>query len=254
MPVNFKKSENIGEVIDRLSHIVEQAKRRGNRAGYFAALYRQVTVRVKQDILSGRFEDNARMEELDMIFADRYLEALDNYHNNRPVTQAWALAFDTTARWPPIVLQHLLLGMHAHISLDLGIAAAETMAGQPLDDLKNDFNVINDILASLVDEVQVKLAQVWPLLKRLDQAAGPGDETLSKLALISARDQAWRVACELHALGADRRAGKIQEVDQRVVNLSRRIILSQHFGVRILLLLVRIGERGSIEDIIEMLD
>ncbi|NIR65754.1 MAG: hypothetical protein GWN00_24945 [Aliifodinibius sp.] len=89
--------------------------------GYFAALYRKVTIRVKEE-----FEDPERMERLDVLFANRYLEAFEQYHTRKETTVSWKLAFDTCKRWRPIVLQHLLLGMNTHIRLDLGVAAAET--------------------------------------------------------------------------------------------------------------------------------
>ena len=47
----------------------------------------------------------------------------------------------------PVILQHLLLGINAHINLDLGIAAVETSPGNQLAPLKNDFDMINKLLA-----------------------------------------------------------------------------------------------------------
>lgn len=44
-------------------------------AGYFAALYRKVTSRAKQGIADNEFEDGSRMEKLDVIFANPYINA-----------------------------------------------------------------------------------------------------------------------------------------------------------------------------------
>ena len=90
---------------------------------------------VKEGIEKGRFDDGPRMEQLDVNFANRYLEAYDQWKNKQPVSGPWKTAFDTEARRQPLVLQHLLLGMNVHINLDLGIAASETMAGKPLENL-----------------------------------------------------------------------------------------------------------------------
>ena len=101
--------------------------------GYFPALYRKVTVEVKRGIEERVFDDGPRMERLDVVFAKRYLDAFDAYMEGGAPTRAWVLAFETTGQWWPIVLQHLLLGMNAHINLDLGIAAARVSPGsQPL--------------------------------------------------------------------------------------------------------------------------
>ena len=70
-----EQARSIEEIIDRLSGIVTETKAENSPLGYFAALYRKVTLQVKSDIDDGRFEDNARMERLDVIFANRYLAA-----------------------------------------------------------------------------------------------------------------------------------------------------------------------------------
>ena len=140
----------IDGILERLSPIVVQTKAENSPLGYFAALYRKVTLQVKSDIERSRFEDNARMERLDVIFANRYLAAYDAHRAGRTPTGVWALSFAAAQQWWPIVLQHLLLGMNAHINLDLGIAAARTAPGDRLPDLKDDFDRINEVLAGLV--------------------------------------------------------------------------------------------------------
>ena len=164
------RADTIDGVIQSLDRIIVWAKSDKSRLGYFPALYRKVTIHVKQGIEDGLFDDGVRMARLDVIFANRYLEAFEQYQMCKDPSLSWKLAFDASKRWRPIVLQHLLLGMNAHIELDLGIAAAETASEGNLSDLKNDFYKINEILASLVNEVQVELAKVWPLLKLLDYA------------------------------------------------------------------------------------
>lgn len=56
--------------------------------------------------------------------------------------------------WRPLILQHLLLGINAHINLDLGIAAAQTSPGDDLPDLRNDFVEINRVLVRQVDGIR----------------------------------------------------------------------------------------------------
>ena len=129
------KAKTIDEVLARLEQIISDSIGNKSRAGYFAALYYKVTASVKEGIEKGRFDDGPRMEQLDVNFANRYLEAYDQWKNKQPVSGPWKTAFDTEARRQPLVLQHLLLGMNVHINLDLGIAASETMAGKPLENL-----------------------------------------------------------------------------------------------------------------------
>ncbi|MBL4643563.1 MAG: hypothetical protein JKY44_08235, partial [Flavobacteriaceae bacterium] len=142
--------QNIDAVIKILEDIIKQSKINNDPLGYFAALYKKVTLKVKEGIANNIFDDGPRMEKLDVIFASRYLDAYATYQKNEPVTESWEKAFKMSKKYWPIVLQHLLIGMNAHINLDLGIAAAEVMKGKNINDLKGDFDKINKILSSLV--------------------------------------------------------------------------------------------------------
>ena len=83
------RPETIDHVIERLDDIVSRARRDEHRGGYFAVLYRNVTVRVKDGILSGRFQDGPRMDRLDVRFANRYLDAYAAYTGGRRPTKSW---------------------------------------------------------------------------------------------------------------------------------------------------------------------
>ena len=119
-----KSPTTIDQVLDVLDKIIQQSEENNDPSGYFAALYRKVTEKVKQEIKNNYFDDGERMEKLDVEFANRYIDAYYGYKNNQTITQSWREAFEISTHYWPIVLQHLLLGMNAHINLDLGIAAA----------------------------------------------------------------------------------------------------------------------------------
>ena len=72
-------ARTIDEVIEHLDDVIALARSEKSRLGYFAVLYRNVTIKVKEGILAGSFEDGARMERLDVAFANRYLDALKRY-------------------------------------------------------------------------------------------------------------------------------------------------------------------------------
>ena len=146
-------ARTIDEVLEHLDEIIEGARREKSRLCYFAALYRNVTIKVKEDILAGSFEDGARMERLDVAFANRYFDALEGYHRAEELSKCWRTTFRAAQNWHPIVLQHLLLGINAHINLDLGIAAAQTSPGTQLAGLRRDFDAINNILWAMLDDV-----------------------------------------------------------------------------------------------------
>ncbi|ADE16190.1 hypothetical protein Nhal_3138 [Nitrosococcus halophilus Nc 4] len=242
----------IDDVINELDRITDWAHRNRSRLGYFPALYREVTLNVKKGIEAGIFDSGERMERFDVIFANRYLKAFNNYQQGLPITQAWKVAFDAAQQWWPIVLQHLLLGSNAHINLDLGITAAETSPGEQLPDLKGDFDKINGILVSTVDGVEEELTQVWPLLGFLDRVVGEVDEKIAGFSLNKSRDRAWRVAEQLAPLSETERQQELDQLDKKVA-MQGKIIQDPGLSGMTLLRLVRLGERGTVPEIIDIL-
>ena len=247
------KAQTIDQVILDLDEIILEAKQSKNRLGYFAALYRKVTIEVKKGIEENFFDDGERMERLDIIFANRYLEAYNQYKNGLEPTQSWKLAFDAAKQWRPIVLQHLFLGMNAHIDLDLGIAAAQSVEGQDISALRSDFNKINQILSSLLNNVQQDLAEVWPFLKIFDLAAGDLDETFSRFGIEIARGRAWRVAQDIASRTPSELDARIFELDQETYQLGKMILYPGRL-FQTVLLIIRLGEIGSISKIIAILE
>jgi len=245
-------AETIDQIIEQITKIVDEAKADGSRSGYFAALYRKVTIEVQKGIKDGSFDDGERMERLDIIFAQRYLDAFEEYRSGGTLTQSWLFAFEATEQWWPIVLQHLLLGMNAHINLDLGIAAARTAPHEQLPDLQDDFNKINTILASLVGDVEDELAQIWITLGLLDRFLGNIDEAIINFSMKKARDHAWSVAERLAPLNEAEQAREIERLDSEMLKLARLVRYPGIVGGMVTKI-IRLGERGTVPRIIEIL-
>lgn len=245
-------AETIEEVIGHLHNIIERARLNRSRKGFFAVLYRHVTVRVREGIDAGRFEDPHRMERLAVNFANRYLEAETAYYRDEPTSQCWSAAFEACSWWMPLVLQHLLLGMNAHINLDLGIAAAQTCPGKTLQDLKPDFDEINVILGEMLDEVQARVGRISPWLEILDAVGGRSDEVVSNFCLRAARDDAWDFAQTLTRQEGDHLEAVIQRVDRATAMRARRI-LYPGLLVTPAMLVIRLRESSDVVYVLETL-
>ena len=243
---------SIDEVIFALNEIITQSEANNDPAGYFAALYRKVTIRVKEGIASGYFNDGPRMEQLDVIFANRYLDAYEAYRRNQPVTESWRKAFELSHQYWPIVLQHMLMGINAHINLDLGIAATEVAGGENLADLETDFNKINEILSSLVHEVQGNLSLVWPALKYILKWSGKVDDYLVDFSMKLARNGAWKFANQFSSVSVEKKELEIALRDTKVAGIVN-IILKPGLMATIALRIIRITEQGSVTDKIRKL-
>lgn len=248
------QAKTIDKVIERLDEIIDAAKKSNSRIGYFPALYRKVTQGVKEALKEGHyFENNDRMEALDVLFANRYLRAYDQFVKNEKTTESWNIAFKNTERYWPIVLQHLLWGMNAHINLDLGIAAARIAPGDAIHDLKGDFDKINALLAGLVKEVEEELSEVWPTLKTILTLSGKIDDFLVNFSMKVARDEAWKFATELAVATPTEQAQMIAKKDQEIAAFGKLInppgiIPKLVFGV------IRLGEKRDVAAVIEILE
>lgn len=186
-------AQTIDEVIHQLEQLIAECIDTNDRIGYFAALYHKVTVRVREGILNHEFDNGARMERLDVIFANRFLWAVQQYRNKQTPSGSWQATFDACLKRRILVLQHLLLGMNAHINFDLGIAAVEAANRNDLRSIRNDFNAINTILGSLVFEVMNELNRVSPLLSLFGFHA-TNESILIQFSITNARDGAWGFA------------------------------------------------------------
>lgn len=211
---------SILDVLDRLDRVVADAVAARSRTAYFACLYRAVTRRVAEGIAAGRFEDGPRMERLDVCFARRYLAAHEAYRAGRPAPRSWTVAFDAAGSSRPLVLQHLLLGINAHIHYDLGAAAAEACPGPALAGLRRDFFAITALLGEMLDDVQGRLGRLSPWMGLLDLAGGRHDEALFLFGLGGSRDAAWRTAERLAALPAPQAAVELDLLDRTVAVLA----------------------------------
>ena len=248
----MKKLETINDVLAVLDDIIQENQKANDSLGYFAVLYRRVTIKVKEGIETGYFEDPERMERLDVIFAKRYIDAYYGYRDNREVTQSWDKAFKLSTKFWPVTLQHLLIGMNAHINLDLGIVAAEVCKDGNIEDLRNDFYKINEILSSLVNEVQSNLCTIWPPLRPLLLMSGRYDNLMVDFSMKVARDGAWNFATELSAKQQVEIPKCIEIRDAAVANVAE-IITNNRLSIRILLGIIRLGEIGSVSEKIRKL-
>lgn len=215
--------DSIDSVIEALDAVLSWARAEASPLGYFAALYRSVTAKVAEGIQAGFFDDGERMERLDVAFAKRYLGALDTFRAGGRPTRSWDVAFAAADDATTTVLQHLLVGISAHINLDLGIATAHAAPGDALPGLRRDFDRINEILASVTRRAQESLAMVSPWLGLLDALGGRTDDEIVHFSIEVARSEAWWFAVELAPLEPRDWAGPVASRDRIIGRLGHRI-------------------------------
>lgn len=281
------KATTIDEVLSQLSRIIAESRQTGDRCGYFAALYYKVTAKVKEGIEKGQFEDGARMERLDVLFANRYLDALASWKSGGEPSASWKIAFEACGSRSVLVLQHLLLGISAHINFDLGIAAVETMkgigqdvagrevgrdvagrevgrdvagrevgqtvgAGQTLQPIEKDFDSINIILGAMTYEVINEINRLSPMLSLIGKHSKNTESVLVQFSMTNARDGAWCFAEDLFDLSGEAYQTCIDARDKDIAKLGSTLV---HFRamLRLTVWVIHLFECKDPKRIIEVL-
>jgi hypothetical protein len=166
---------------------------------WFNKLYLEVTKQVAASVPGQPQAAPGFLEALDVPFAQRYFEALDAAGNGARLPaeypyRAWAPLFEARFGTAIAPVQFALAGMNAHINHDLAIALWETCAArgtEPDDDgpEHRDYESVNGLIAKAEKETKAWL--MTGLLKDLDLAFGPVDDTVAVWDIDKARDAAW---------------------------------------------------------------
>ena len=243
---------NIDEVIQQLEEIISDETSAGSRLAFFPTLYKKVTERIREGIQNKEFEDNSRMELLDVLFASRYIKAYREFKDGKEPTQSWKIAFEAASNRKFLIMQHLLLGINAHINLDLGIAVSETMgAGKPLSGIKNDFDKINEILADMVAGVEDDIGKVSPIFHWLEKLGKGKEDALVTFSINLARDGAWRFANRYHS--AHDQQAEIVLRDTRVARLATGLTTTKSRLLRWVIRFIRFFETKSVAKVVAVL-
>jgi hypothetical protein len=156
--------------------------------------------------------------------------------------------------WRPLILQHLLLGINAHINLDLGIAAAQTSPGDELRDLRNDFVEINRVLSRQVEGIRETIGDLSPWIGLLDQVDPNAGRAIVNFSIQRAREQAWTVAELLAGLPEEGWPGHIDVLDRNALSLARLVRDPPGFILKSGLRLIRVREMNDVRQTIERLE
>ena len=167
--------------------------------------------------------------------------------NTAPANKMGIITKDIT------VIQNILLGMNAHINLDLSIAAYQTMAGQTITDLQNDYNKVNDILESLINEMEEKISNTSTLFFLFDWMGGKSDEAIMDFSMRKARDFAWINAVALSLTHESEIDAKLKNHDKIVFEIGQRINKPKSRFLNMALRIIHYFEPKSVDKIINNL-
>ncbi len=250
--IQMRRATTIQEVINQLDIIIDNAVESNSRLGLFAYVYRRTTAEILKEVQKGSFENNELLEQLDVVFANLYLDAYQQYQNKEPVSKSWLFAFAHSDKSLSI-LQHVMLGMNAHINLDLAIATSKVMAEKEIQSVRSDFDKVNTILFSIVNEMQERLSRVSPILFLLDWAGKNSDEKIIDFSMRKARQQSWNNSNLLWGLGPENQVGSIDLIDKVTLELSEMIAAPKSRIIGFLLKVISKFENNNVGQVISKL-
>jgi len=216
-------------VLIRMTTLVDQWEAAHDRRAIFLGCYRLMTSNMLDAIEAGRFQDAVWVSSLLHRFADYYFDALACYEQRRPdAPVVWQLAFDVTRDEDVTTLQHLLLGVNAHINFDLVFTLVDQLAPEwaELTDERRaqrhaDHTLVNRIIGETVDAVQDQVIDRHsPWYDFVDKLLGPVDEWLTSRLISRWREEVWENAvCYLEAATPAERAALRQRIEQQALRL-----------------------------------
>ena len=196
---------SVAEVIGRLTEIRDGTARLAPKCGitHFSDLYLTITGTIDGHIRKGGFfADGEYLARLDVVFANRYFDALRAWAGGGTPPKCWKLLFDLPDDGEITALQLAAGGVNAHINLDLAVTVVDTgreMGDPGLDVREADYTKVNDVFAEDMDA----------LLQQFLEEHAQSDEKTDRLKFVGAlmtrmvalsRHHAWNDAGTLWPL------------------------------------------------------
>jgi len=212
----------------------------GDRREIFLDCYARMTANMFDGIEAGRFLDAAWTSALVHHFAGFYFSAQETYERTPAVVPApWGMAFAAMTRGETTALQHLFLGVNAHINHDLVLALGDLLRGEasalqePTQHLRHaDFSEVNRVIAETIDAVQDDVIERYtPALALLDVGLVRLDEWLIVRLISRWREEVWQQGVRLAQLSESAEIEAFRrQVERSAESRAETILTGKHLS------------------------
>jgi hypothetical protein len=194
---------NAPEPADLEAAIADLKKRGRDGVACFNHLYRVITAEINKKITQGGcFHDNNFLTQFDVLFADRYLDAIRRYADPveyGPAPACWRVLFEYRKDREISPMQFAICGVACHVLFDLPIAVVQVCKKMGIsldDDTHDDFQKVNYIFHEKIPKLRKHFE---------DQSEREFDRSIVKrlanhvcdFIVVQSRDLAWQHANEL---------------------------------------------------------
>jgi hypothetical protein len=200
----------------------------------FNHLYRVITAEISKKIAQGDFFHNDDfLTQFDVIFADRYLDAIRRYADPAgygPAPACWSVLFEYREDRQISPMQFAISGVACHVLFDLPIAVVQVCKdmGESLDGRTHyDFQKINRIFQEKIPKLRKYFEA--PSERMIDRSIVKRlANHICDLIVIQSRDLAWQHAKELWGVwdpvGNDKFTKKKSDLDNCASYIVRAIL------------------------------
>lgn len=222
------------------SHIDRWEQTRDQRV-IFLTCYAMMTQNMLTALARGEFADRVWVSALLHRFAEYYFEALDAYDRRADVPMVWRQAFETCTRPRVHVIQHLLLGVNAHINYDLVWVLVEMLrdewphlSAEQARARYADHLHVNQVIYETLDRVQDEVVERYSRsMDIVDKVFLRADEWLLYRLIRVWREQVWHNAQTLMTCDATQVSSVRDAVSARAVRRGQALLMQRGvFGLR----------------------
>lgn len=194
--------QSVQEVAENFKWLEQYYGDHPDLRGVFATAYLHITRSISEVFGTNSFLDDTWTQIYLIRFANLYREAVLHYENGDTelVPKAWRIAFDLAKNKEGLIIQHLLLGINAHINHDLAVALFDVKIDPERAQKYADHTHVNLILEKSTEGLKQAVAEKYaPILNRLDRGLGTIDDEITGFSIPKAREHAWSFAIALTA-------------------------------------------------------
>ncbi len=178
----------------------------------FNHTYLLITEAVRSRLGKNYFDNDKLMILFDINFTRYYFNALKNYVDKRPCPPAWKVLFDNCKKNNSFQMIYMGLGVNAHVNNDLAFTLLDTIKAKEI--YRNDYNKVNSIINSCVEEVISHIIEKPPFLNKLKMLLLPFYRQLLFIIIKRWRTNAWKAfekleSRSIHAVKIEDKASKI---------------------------------------------
>lgn len=222
--------------LDRISRVAAMLRPQGEKDGVacFARLYHQIT----EDVLTS-YEDRSLFRcgdfiiELDIAFAQRYLDAIHAYGTpGQEAAACWTILFDRRQEEGVDPWRFAATGVNAHVNFDLAFALLDVWERFPdapfgtTDAQYDDYRAINTIFERNMDSLCREFDAPWADVGGNDSIFDKAGNVLGDLLVVGTRDLAWTFAERMWRNRDERdyRAVPLATLDKVATGFARALI------------------------------